>query len=95
MFIGILSLELRLHAVFSLKEKRKISNSLRQKIRNKFNVSVAETENMDSKSELILAIAMVCNDRQKIDSTLNKVSIMVDAATDQEISDVRLEIFGA
>lgn len=86
---------MRLHAVFSLKEKRKISNSLRQKIRNKFNVSVAETENMDSKSELILAIAMVCNDRQKIDSTLNKVSIMVDAATDQEISDVRLEIFGA
>ena len=95
MFIGILSLELRLHAVFSLKEKRKLSNSLRQKIRNKFNVSVAEIENMDSKSELILAIAMVCNDRQKIDSTLNKVSIMVDAATDQEISDMRLEIFGA
>ncbi len=94
MFIGVLNLEIRLHAVFSLKEKRKISNSLRQKIRNKFNVSVAETENIDNSSVLTLAVAIVCNERKKIDSTLNKVLSMAEAITEEEITGVNMEIFG-
>ncbi|MFP4168566.1 MAG: DUF503 domain-containing protein [Desulfonatronovibrionaceae bacterium] len=95
MFIGVLSLRIRLHAVFSLKEKRKLSNSIRQKIRNKFNVSVAEIDNMDDKTELSLAISMVCNERKRIDSTLSKVLSTVEALTDQEVSAVNMEIFGA
>ena len=95
MCIGVLSLEIRLHAVHSLKEKRKLSNSIRQKIRNKFNVSVAEIDNMDDKTMLNLAISMVCNEQKRIDSTLSKALATVEAMTDQEIAGVNTEIFGA
>ncbi len=95
MFIGVLSLEIRLHAVYSLKEKRKLSNSIRHKIRNKFNVSVAEIDRMDDKTVLNLAISMVCNEQKRIDSTLSKALATVEAMTDQEVAGVNTEIFGA
>ena len=58
MIIGTLRLEFRLHGVFSLKEKRKSANSLKQKLRNTFNVSVAETEAQDSHQTLVLGVVI-------------------------------------
>jgi hypothetical protein len=95
MIIGTLRLEFRLHGVFSLKEKRKIANSLKQKLRNTFNVSVAETEAQDAHQTMVLGVVTVSNDSAFVHSRLSKVLSMVEAATDEELVHADMDIFGA
>ena len=48
MLIGVLTVEYALHGNDSLKGKRRVANSLKQKVRNTFNVAVAEAGTEDS-----------------------------------------------
>ncbi|MDR2893352.1 MAG: DUF503 domain-containing protein [Deltaproteobacteria bacterium] len=84
-FVGILRLEFRLHGNESLKDKRRVALSLKQKIRNKFNVSVAETGSEDSMDYLCLSVASVCNEKQHLESRLAKCLNMAQAACDEEL----------
>ncbi|GAB1409146.1 DUF503 domain-containing protein [Desulfovibrionales bacterium] len=95
MIIGSLRLEFRLHGVFSLKEKRKSANSLKQKLRNTFNVAVAETEAQDAHQTLVLGVVTVANDSRFIHSQLSKVLAMVEGTTADELVHADMEIFGA
>ncbi len=95
MIIGILRLEFRLHEVRSLKEKRRIANSLKQKLKNKFNVAVSEVDSQDSHSRLALAAVTVANETKRVQSQLSKAVSMIEASTSEELVDTHLEIFGA
>ncbi|MGX9366368.1 DUF503 domain-containing protein [Desulfoplanes sp. PS50] len=95
MIIGILQLEFRLHEVHSLKEKRRIANSLKQKLKNKFNVAVSEVDNQNSHDRLVLAAVTVSNETQRVQSLLSKAVSMIEASTSEELVDTHLEIFGA
>lgn len=95
MLIGTLRIEFRLHAVFSKKEKRSIANKLKDKVRSKFNVSVAETEDLENLQSLVLAVITVSNETRHVQSTLSKVLSQVEAITTEEILHVSTEIFGA
>jgi uncharacterized protein YlxP (DUF503 family) len=95
MIIGTLRLEFRLHGVFSLKEKRKSANSLKQKLRNTFNVAVAETEAQDSHQVLVLGVVTVSNDTAHVHSRLSKVLAMVEASTADELVHADMDVFGA
>ena len=95
MIIGTLRLEFRLHGVFSLKEKRKSANSLKQKLRNTFNVAVAETEAQDSHQALVLSVVTVSNDTAHVHSRLSKVLAMVEASTADELVHADMDVFGA
>lgn len=95
MIVGILSLEFRLHALNSLKDKRRIATSLKQKIKNKFNVAVSEVDALDSHTRLVLAAVTVSNETAYVHSLLSKVISMVEASTSEELVDTHLEIFGA
>ncbi len=95
MLIGTLTIQFRLHGIFSKKEKRSIAEKLKQKLRNKFNVSVAEIGAQDSLDFLILAIITVANESRRVDSILNKALIMLESLTSEEIIDVSTEIFSA
>ncbi len=95
MIIGILQLEFRLHGVHSLKAKRCIANSLKQKLKNKFNVAVSEVDSQDSHDRLVLAAVTVSNETQRVQSQLSKAISMIEASTSEELVDTHLEIFGA
>ncbi len=95
MIIGILKLDFRLHAVRSLKEKRRIAGSLKQKLKNTFNIAVSEVEAQDSHTRLILAVVTVSNETQHVQSLLSRVVSMAEACTSEELADTQLEIFGA
>ncbi|NLW81045.1 MAG: DUF503 domain-containing protein [Desulfovibrionales bacterium] len=95
MIIGTLRLEFRLHGVFSLKEKRKSANSLKQKLRNSFNVAVAETEAQDAHQTLVLGVVTVSNETSHVHTLLSKVLAMVEAATDDELVHADMDVFGA
>ncbi|WP_320169042.1 DUF503 domain-containing protein [Maridesulfovibrio sp.] len=95
MIIGVLSLEFRLHGNRSLKGKRKISLSLKQKLRNKFNLAVSEVEAMDSHEKLVLAAVTVANDTRKVESRLSKTLAMVEAISPAELVHCETEIFSS
>lgn len=91
-FIAVLRVEFRLHGNESLKDKRKVASSLKQKIRNKFNVSVAETGSEDTMDYLALSIASVSNDYTHVQSRMTKCLNMIVAACDEELVYDDLEI---
>lgn len=95
MIIGVLTLEFRLHGNDSLKGKRTIVSSLKQKLKNKFNVAVSEIERQDSHDDLVLAVVTVSTDTPRVESVLQKALSMVEAVSPAELVDARTETFGA
>ena len=77
----------------SLKDKRRVIRSLKDRIRNRHNVSVAETDAHDSHQQAILGIAMVGTDGRYIDGGLAKIVDMVRASRECELVDYEVEIF--
>ncbi|HEX9935085.1 MAG TPA: DUF503 domain-containing protein [bacterium] len=73
MMVGTLQVEFFLPDVFSLKEKRFVIQSLKTKIRNRFNVSVAEVDYQDKWQRAVFGVACVSADRQIVESTMDKV----------------------
>jgi hypothetical protein len=95
MFIGSLRITFRLHGVFSKKQKRGMANSLKQKLRNSFNVSVSEIEEQESLDFLVLGIVTLTTDTRSAHSALQKILNKVESASVEEILDVSTEVFHA
>lgn len=93
MIIGVLTLEFRLHGNRSLKGKRKVALSLKQKLRNKFNVSVAEIEALDVHDRLVLGVVTTANETAEVESRLAKALAMVEAISPAELTKCETEIF--
>ncbi len=85
MLLGLLRVEYRLHGNTSLKDKRRVANSLKQKVRNKFNVSIAETGSEDDMDRLSLTVVSVSNDGTHLQSRLTKCLSMMEAVCHEEM----------
>ena len=59
MIVGLLRVEFRLHGNSSLKDKRRVANSLKQKVRNTFNVALAEIGSEEDMSRLALSVISI------------------------------------
>ena len=70
--------ELSLPGCASLKEKRSVIRSLRDRLRSKFNVSVAETALQDVHARAQLTIALVASDGRFAESVLDKADRFVE-----------------
>jgi uncharacterized protein len=88
MIIGVLSFTLHLHGNRSLKGKRQVARSLKQKLRNKFNLAVSEVDAQDEHERLVLAVVTLSNETARVESTLQKVLSMVEGTVSEEIADV-------
>ena len=95
MYIGTLGVEFHLHGNQSLKDKRRVANSIKQKTRNKFNVSVAEVYTEDSMDRLCLAIVSVSNSKGHLESRLQKCLLMLEAACPEEMVYSEIVVEGA
>jgi hypothetical protein len=71
--IGVLTLELRIPDAHSLKEKRRHVLSLKERLRHKFNVSVAEIDYQDVWQRALLAVVTVSSSRQFAQQVLDAV----------------------
>lgn len=94
MMIGVMRLEFALHDNDSLKGKRRFTQGLKTKIRNKFNVAVSEVEAQDSLDFTVLGIVTCGPDKQAVEGRLQKVLNMVEAAADEDLVDISTDIFG-
>lgn len=73
MTVGILRLELIVPDAHSLKDKRRVIKSLKDRLASTFHVSVAEVEALDSWQEAVIGVAMVANDARYVHSCLDKM----------------------
>jgi uncharacterized protein len=71
--IGVLMLELRLEQSHSLKEKRHVVQSLKDRLRNKFNVAVAEIDHQDTWQRSTIAAVTVSSDHTHAEKVLRSV----------------------
>ena len=93
MHIGVCRISLYLPGSHSLKVKRQASRSLISRIRNQFNVSVAEVEDNDLWQRLTLGISCVSNDAGHANESLSRVITFVETARDDmEVLDYETEI---
>ena len=93
MHIGICRMTLHLPASSSLKEKRQVARSLTDRVRNRFNVAVAEVEDADLRQQLTLGVCCVSNERAHADSILsNLLDFIEESRFDLELVDVQTEI---
>lgn len=93
MYIGVLRLEFHLHGNDSLKGKRRVAQSLKQKLRNKFNVAASEIGAQDEHTRLLLGAVTCGPDYKVVEGRLQKALNMVEAASDEELADSDIEIF--
>lgn len=77
MTIGVLTLELIVQDAQSLKDKRRVIRSIKTRIRNAFNVSVAEVGLLDDRQRCRLAVAMVSRETRPLHSQLDKIVDLV------------------
>jgi uncharacterized protein YlxP (DUF503 family) len=85
--IGVMSWELHLPACQSLKDKRTIVKSLKDRIHNRFNASVAETGHHDLWQRAELTAAVVSTDRTHAEKVLREVDALVAGADGARIVD--------
>ena len=71
--IGVLTLELRIETSHSLKEKRHVVQSLKDRLRHKFNVAVAEIANQDLWQRATIAAVTVSSHRENAEKVLRGV----------------------
>jgi len=92
MLVGICQIELHIPSSHSLKSKRVVLKSLKTRIQNKFNVSVAEVDFNEKWQRSTLGISIVANERRFIDRALAQIMNLVDDNSDVEIIDHSTEI---
>lgn len=88
---GILYIDIFMPAAQSLKDKRMVLKSLKDRVRNQFNVSVAELDTEDKWQTATLAFAMIGNDNRYIDSTLQNLLSFVEGHNGLEICEHQIE----
>jgi uncharacterized protein YlxP (DUF503 family) len=77
MVVGVLQMVLYLPENHSLKGKRAVLRSIKKRVSNKFNVSVAECDDHDNWQRIALGFAQAGNERDHVDRCLREVSTFV------------------
>jgi len=73
MVIGSLRLKLAIFGATSLKDKRRVVKSLKERLAGRFNVSVAEVGSLDHRQQAEVAVVLVANDHRFVESCLDKI----------------------
>ncbi len=92
MVVGSGIITFRLHDCRSLKGKRKIVKSIISRLRNNFNVSVAEVGSNDIHQRAEIGFVLVGNNKAMINSKIDKIFNMADELGLAELIDSKMEI---
>jgi len=73
MIVGMLKVKLLIREARTLKDKRQVVQSIKDKLANKFNVSVAEVESLENPRVAVLGFAMASNEAHHAKTELGKI----------------------
>ena len=87
MVIGVISWDIQIYEARSLKDKRAVVKSLKQRLGDRLNVSVAETGHHDLWQRAELTACVVATDRRRAESVLDKADRLVESEVRGRIID--------
>jgi len=90
MVVSMLDIIIELPESVSLKDKRRVVSSVKQRLRNKFRVSCAEVDILDSLSFAEIGAALVSNSRVFGESVMNKALAVVEDEYGLRIHDAQI-----
>ncbi len=88
MLVGRCRVEILVHDSRSLKDRRRVLDSVMEQLRHKFNICVAQVDRAERWNHAVLGIAVVANERRFLDSVLTRTVNALEA-------DPRLSVLGA
>ena len=93
MHVGVARIELHMAENSSLKGKRMVVKSVAQRVRNRFNVAIAEIDTQDAWETVTLGIACVSDDPRHANAMLSKVIDFIESERlDAEVGSVEMEL---
>jgi uncharacterized protein YlxP (DUF503 family) len=92
MVIGILQFELLIRGAGSLKDKRRVVSSLKDRLHREHLVSIAEVALQDNMNVARLALALVGSDGKHVGQTLDRITAKLQALHDAELSSMSREV---
>ena len=92
MIVGLCTVELFIPDGHSLKDKRRILQSLKTRVRDKFNVSVAEVGEQDLWQKAILGLACVANESAHVNQVLDQVVNLIRAVPTVQLVRSHIEL---
>lgn len=92
MVVGVGMITFRLHDCHSLKAKRRIVKTIISQIRNNFNASVAEVGANDIHQRAEIGFSLTGNDRQLINSKVDKIFNLAEDLGLAEVIDTEMEL---
>ncbi|MCP9450112.1 MAG: DUF503 domain-containing protein [Nitrospira sp.] len=92
MVVGLCTVELFLAESRSLKDKRQVLHSLKDRLRGTFNVSVAEVDGQDLWQKAVLAVACVSNESGHVNSVLEQALNVIKSMPVVEVVRAQFEV---
>lgn len=92
MTVGVLQIELTIIDAMSLKDKRRVVKSIKDRIAHHHNVSIAEVGALDEHRRSILGMAMVSNDSRYVEGALSKLVDFVRMVPQVSLIDYQIEL---
>jgi|YelNatPaOPRAMG01_1025707.scaffolds.fasta_scaffold138364_1 uncharacterized protein YlxP (DUF503 family) len=93
MFVGSLKLDLFLPSVTSLKDKRKIVQSIKTQLKNKFNISISEENNNNLWQKATIGVCCITDSQSDTINTLNSVLDFILKHSEVEIINKEINIY--
>lgn len=90
--VGIGRIVVRIPGCKSLKEKRSVIRSMQDRIKARFNVSVAEVGAQDEHCRSVIAIVLAGSDKQNVESTLQKIFSSIEEWAIAPVVEVKIYI---
>jgi uncharacterized protein len=91
--VGLITWELHLDGCQSLKDKRQIVRSLKDRLHQRFNVSASETDHQDLWQRAELSVCVVATDRRHAEAVLREADRLVEGASGARILDTATSYF--
>jgi len=92
MYIGACKLYLTADWVTSLKEKRSVVKGIVERTKHRFNVSIAEIEDMDEHKRIVVGFACVSNGGRHAEDMVRSVAAFIENNTDARVDGTETEI---
>jgi hypothetical protein len=73
MIVGVMTVQLHLNGIESLKQKRSIVKSVIGRLKSRFNISISEVERQDSKRLAVIGLSIVSNETRFINQQFDKI----------------------
>ncbi len=91
--VGVLTLEIQLPYAHSLKEKRAVLRKMRDRLRARFNVAVAELDHQDVWQHATLGVVSISDSRPLLESIFRQVLAETERILGDDVADHTLDFF--